>query len=136
MVHIQDQLKVSKSFLLYFAENCLLYKPPVTLFGKIAVKSKGEHAKTFDIKDAMKPIVNFARIYSIREGIEETNTIERLKRLADAGVLQKQGLNELVHIYGSMMKLRFEQQAKELADGREPGNHIEPHMLADIEKPF
>ena len=132
--HVMEQLKISKTFLLHFAENCLLYRPPVTLFGKIAVKSGGDHAKTFDIKEAMKPIVNFARLYSIKHDIKETNTIERLKRLADIGVLTTDSLNELVHVYGSMMRLRFQHQSQEMANGREPGNHIDPNGLTELER--
>jgi signal-transduction protein with cAMP-binding, CBS, and nucleotidyltransferase domain len=62
-------------------ENALNFKPPLGFFRNFVVESKGRHRNAFDIKSAMTPIVDFARVYALKNKIDETNTIERLDQL-------------------------------------------------------
>ncbi|MCK7513919.1 MAG: hypothetical protein MZV70_64475 [Desulfobacterales bacterium] len=56
------------------------------------MESKGEHRNKFDIKQAMLPIVDYARVYALKHGVAETNTLERLQLLMQKGVISSQGL--------------------------------------------
>ncbi len=56
-------------FFQLLARNVLPLSPPIGLFGKFVVESVDEHRKAFDIKSAMMPIVDYARIYALKHGV-------------------------------------------------------------------
>ncbi|MCP4221140.1 MAG: PAS domain S-box protein [bacterium] len=131
--YIDDLLDKTPAFLQYIARNALLYKPPIGFFGNIVTGTSGEDPSTFDIKHAMKPIVNFARIYALKNNIRETNTQVRLYKLFCANVLEKSGYEEIVQVYDYLMRMRFRHQAVALGENKKPDNLINPKMLTDIE---
>ncbi len=131
--YIDGLLKERPVFFQFIARNALLYKPPIGFFGKIVVESSGENPSTFDIKESIKPIVNFARLYALRYGIEETNTQERLHRLYVGDILTKASYEEMVKVYDYLMQMRFRHQALALNENRSPDNFINPKSLTDIE---
>ncbi len=132
--HINELLNNTPPFFLLLAENCLLYNPPIGMFGKISVKTSGKHADTFSIKEAMKPLINFARIYSLKHEINTTNTLARLDGLFEKGIITESTHNEMAHVYNFLMRLRFSHQASAISDGNEPDNHINPKNLTNIER--
>jgi PAS domain S-box-containing protein len=132
--HIDELLAVNPSFFLHLAQNCLLYNPPVGMFGKISVKTKGEHAEKFSIKEAMKPVINFARIYCLKNNIEITNTLFRLDRLFEKEVISESTHREAIQVYNFLMRLRFSHQALLIEKGKEPDNYINPKELSGIER--
>jgi CBS domain-containing protein len=131
--YIDDLLKETPAFFQYIARNALLYKPPIGFFGKIVVESSGENPSTFNIKESIKPIVNFARLYALKYNIRETNTQDRLYRLFTGNILTKANYREMVKVYDYLMQMRFKHQALALAENREPDNFINPKLLTDIE---
>lgn len=131
--YIDGLLEERPAFFQFIARNALLYKPPIGFFGKIVVESSGENPSTFDIKESIKPIVNFARLYALRHKVEETNTQDRLFRLFAGEVLTKASYEEMVKVYDYLMQMRFKHQALALNENREPDNFINPKLLTDIE---
>ncbi len=130
---INDRLKETPAFFQFIARNALLYKPPIGFFGNIVVESSGENPSTLDIKEAIKPIVNFARLYTLKNNIEETNTQNRLYRLFARKILTNQSYEEIVNVYDYLMQMRFKHQALAFNENRKPGNFINPKHLTDIE---
>ena len=122
-------------FLRYLTENALYFKPPMGLFGKLVVESEGEHKDSFNVKSAMQPIVDFARIYSLKHGIVQTNTLTRLFRLYTKRVLTNEQYIDLVQSYKYVMHLRFLRQITTIVDEeKEPDNYINPNNLSYLDK--
>jgi CBS domain-containing protein len=121
-------------FMQHLTKNCLSHKPPVGLLGKIIVESKGDHAETFDIKAATLPIIDFARIYAIKNKIASTNTLERLQGILEIGIINKGTYEELTHAYNILLQLRFNHHVKMLRENRQPTNFINPEDLTQIEQ--
>src|SRR5450756_1791330 len=71
-----DEMQAYQPFFLHFAQNALLYKPPLGLLGNIQVSSSGEGPKALSLKKALMPVVNFARLYTLKYRIEATNTLD------------------------------------------------------------
>ncbi|MEW5910644.1 MAG: DUF294 nucleotidyltransferase-like domain-containing protein, partial [Thermodesulfobacteriota bacterium] len=133
--HLFDYLGDWSGFFRYLTENALHIRPPIGFFRSFVVESKGEHRDTFDIKNAMLPVVDFARIYALRHKITETNTQERLQRLYDQKVLSWSDFSELDQAYSFMMQLRFLRQVNAvIEENRKPDNHINPKKLSHIEQ--
>jgi CBS domain-containing protein len=122
-------------FFRHLTQNALLNKPPIGFFRSFVVESKGEHRNKFDIKHAMMPIVDYARIYALKNALEETNTLERLKRLGQKGLFSAKDYNEIEQGYSFLMQLRLARQVGALLEeDREPDNYINPKELSGIEQ--
>ena len=134
-LHLAESVKKWPGILRCLTENSFQFKPPINFFGKFIVEEKGKHKGFFDIKKALLPIIDFARIYSLKEGISATNTLARLFRLYTKHSLTgKQYLN-LIRSYNHMMNLRFLRQITTIMDeDEEPDNYINPANLSSIDQ--
>jgi len=122
-------------FLRHLTENAMYFRPPIGFFRNFVVESKGKHRDMFDIKSAMTPIVDFARVYALKNHIDETNTLERLQQLQMKGVLQLEEYEELEKAYSFLLQLRFVRQATAIVDDAgAPDNYINPKKLTRIEQ--
>jgi signal-transduction protein with cAMP-binding, CBS, and nucleotidyltransferase domain/predicted metal-dependent phosphoesterase TrpH len=131
--HIDGVLAQEPPFLLHYAQYSLQYKPPLTLFKQIALEpGRGGH-RTFSIKEAMMPVVNFARLYAFRHGVAEVNTIDRVHALRELGVLREELHDEAVAVYDLLMRMRLAHQIRALDGGEAPNNDIDPKELTHIE---
>jgi CBS domain-containing protein len=116
-------------------ENALHFKPPLGFFRNFVVESKGKHRNSFDIKSAMLPLVDLARIYALKSKIGETNTFERLHQVFYHEGLSWQDYQELEHAYGFLMQLRLYRQVSAILDEKvPPDNYINPKKLTRIEQ--
>ena len=79
--HLFGAVSSWSGFLRHLTENALHFKPPLGFFRNFVVESKGAHRNSFDIKQAMQPIVDFARIYALKHGVRQTNTLDRIYQL-------------------------------------------------------
>lgn len=130
-----DSLIGWAGFFRNLTENALHFKPPLGFFRNFVVESKGEHRNTFDIKRAMMPIVDFARIHALKHHIEETNTLARLRRLKQIGVFQDKEFVEIENAYSFLMEVRFVRQITAIIqENASPDNHINPKKLSRIEQ--
>ena len=133
--YLFDSLKGWMGFFRNMAENALYFKPPIGFFRNFVVESKGEHRDSFDIKAAMQPVVDFARLYALKNRIEETNTQDRLYQLYVKKALPWHDFNELDQAYSFMMQLRFVRQISAIMDeNAKPDNYINPKKLSRIEQ--
>ena len=133
--HLFDSIEGWSGFLRHLTENALHFKPPLGFFRNFVVESKGKHRDAFDIKSAMTPIVDFARIYALKNKIEETNTLERLRQLNLKKVLSRQEYQEIERAYSFLLQLRLARQITSMIDeNAEPDNYIKPKTLTRIEQ--
>jgi signal-transduction protein with cAMP-binding, CBS, and nucleotidyltransferase domain/PAS domain-containing protein len=133
--HLEELLQDGKPvFFFHLGQTTLQYKPPRGFFGNIQLESGGEHPAAFNIKSAMVPLVNFARMYALRHHVAETNTLERLARLRDQGILVPSSHNELVQAYTELMQLRLAHQAAQAARNIPSDNYITLSELTQLEQ--
>ncbi len=131
--HVDRRLRLSTPFFVNYAQNALLYKPPLTFFGGIAAESFGGSPRTFNAKDALRPIIGFARLYALQHGVRDTNTVDRLQRLLEKGVVKRTLYDEAVGAYDHLMRLRLKQQVASV-DGRvRPSNDIDLQTLTQLD---
>ncbi len=133
--HLYGAIGRWTGFLRYMTENALYFKPPLGFFRNFVVESKGEHRDALDIKSAMTPIVDFARIYALKNGVQATNTLERLHQLNLKNVLNREEYEEMEKAYSFLMQLRFVRQVTATIDHKSPpDNFINPKRLTRIEQ--
>ncbi|MFH1708410.1 MAG: DUF294 nucleotidyltransferase-like domain-containing protein [Planctomycetota bacterium] len=133
--HLQELLAGGRpAFFFHLALTTLQFKPPRGFFGNIQLESGGEHPATFSIKSAIIPVVNFARIYALKNDLAECNTLERLARLRDKGVLVPTSHDELVQAYTTLTQMRLAHQAGQVGREVPPDNHISLDELTHLER--
>jgi CBS domain-containing protein len=133
--HLFTSLKGWSGFFRHMTENALNFKPPLGFFRNFVVESKGRHRNAFDIKSAMTPIVDFARVYALKNGIEETNTLDRLSQLRIRKIISLKEYDEMEKAYSFLMQLRFVRQITAVMDDNlKPDNYINPKKLTHIEQ--
>ena len=122
-------------FLFHLARQALTNKAPLSLFRNFIVEKDGEHRNRLDIKHkGIAPISDFARILALKHGIKETNTLSRLRVLADEEYLERPLFKLLHDSYEMMMQQRLMHQLQEIEQGKLPDNHVNPEGLSDIER--
>ena len=130
-----DSVEKRSGFLRHLTENALYFKPPIGLFGKLMVETDGEHKDSFNIKSAMQPIVDLARVYSLKHGIVQTNTLTRLFRLYTKNIFSNKQYIDLVQTYNYVMHLRFLRQITTIIDEeKQPDNYINPNNLSYLDQ--
>ena len=133
--HLFDSLQGWSGFFRHLTENALHFKPPLGFFRNFEVESKGEHRNALDIKQAMLPVVDFARIHALKNNIEETNTMDRLYQLHAGGHISAKDYTDVTRSYSFMMQLRFFRQITAIIEeNRKPDNYINPKKLSRIEQ--
>ncbi len=124
-----------RGFFRHLAENSLRFKPPLDFFGNLVMKTINGKKNCLDIKKPMQILVDFARIYALQHKISDTNTLDRLKKMRQLGVLDKQDYDELAHTYGFMMLIRLSHQVEMLVEeGRPADNYVLPRELTYIHR--
>jgi len=133
--HLLESLVGWSGFFRHLTQNALLHKPPLGFFRSFVLESKGEHRNKFDIKRAMLPIVDYARVYALKHGVAETNTLGRLRELMERGLMPAKDCSEIEQAYGFLMQLRLVRQVGAiLEEGIPPDNFINPKDLSGIEQ--
>jgi CBS domain-containing protein len=133
--HLSESLQGWAGFFRHLTENALHFKPPIGFFGNFVVESKGEHRNALDLKHAIMPITDFARIYALHHNIEATNTMERLHHLRLKNAISVKEYEELDKAYNFLMQLRFVRQVTAVLDEQAPpDNYINPKKLTAIEQ--
>ena len=133
--HLFNSLVGWPGFFRHLAENAMFFTPPIGFFRNFLVESKGEHRDSFDIKAAMQPVVDYARIYALNHRVAETNTLGRLKTLLDQKKISAQQYQELDTVYSYLMQQRFVRQVKAfIEENGKPDNYINPKKLSRIEQ--
>ncbi len=122
-------------FLMHLAKDCLTGKAPLTFFREFVVEKDGRHKNRLDLKTrGLVPFVDFARVMALKHGVKETNTLARLKALADDGHIPQEFHWEVREAYEFQMHVRLVHQLRRLLAGLKPDNYIDPVDLTDSEK--
>ncbi len=125
----------SRYALLFMAEDDLKHRVPLTMFGRIVTEKAGKQSRRLDLKRAvMVHMVDGIRLFSLREGIRETNTFERLDRLKERGIFNPDDAEYIEAAYESLMMFRIRSAAEKMRLGLEPNSYINLEQLSKKEK--
>jgi CBS domain-containing protein len=131
--HIHSILDEQPAFFPHLAQNALLFKPPTRLPGKFYLSGGVEHTGQINLKDAMMPVVNFARLYALQHHISQTNTLSRLDALVEKNALAPASRDEIAAAYEFLMKLRLQRQLNAAQTGSPLDNILQPAKIGHLE---
>lgn len=127
--------RANRIFIAYLAANALKHRPPLGFFRNFVLIHGGEHDHTFDIKHrGIVPIIDLARVYALSAGLDEINTLERLRAAADTSAVSQEGAANLVDAAEFIGTLRLRHQAGQLRRGEKADNFLSPDSLSPLER--
>jgi CBS domain-containing protein len=103
--YIGNVVKGKSVFFLHLAQNALTTKLPIGLLGNFVVEHGGSHHDSFNIKQVLGVIADFARIYALKNNIGYTNTPKRLKYIFAKKILEKSEYEEILESYNHLMQI-------------------------------
>ncbi|WP_047155197.1 putative nucleotidyltransferase substrate binding domain-containing protein [Aneurinibacillus tyrosinisolvens] len=128
------------SLLHRFAEHAIAHPIPLNILGQIIPERWGEHSGMFDIKHGIYiQLVNSIRFWALAYSIEETSTLERIKRLEEKGVWTDQEGKTLKSAFSYVARLRLshhltQEKHKELLDHHIYLTELKKQELTDLKK--
>ena len=126
--HIHQLTHGDNTFLMQFARNCLQYRAPAE------VVSKARPGKSINLKECLKPIETFVRLYAVKFKVTAAGTINRLIELERIGALRPEVVEEIVYIFDYLWRMRFYNQLFSHADLKQIDDSFELRLLTEVER--
>ncbi len=133
---LTDRAQRQHTFQMHLASDCMRNWPPLSFFRHFIVEKTGERSSRLDLKArCLLPFVDFARLMALRFGIEETNTLERLRLLAEGGHISQGFSADAREAYEFETQLNLVHQLKLIEAGLPASDaFIDPVELTDLER--
>ncbi|MFH1057454.1 MAG: DUF294 nucleotidyltransferase-like domain-containing protein [Pseudomonadota bacterium] len=134
--HLMGIVSGQDVFLRFLARDTMTTPAALsTFFRNFITEREGPHKGRLDLKTrGLVPFVDFARLMSLKHGVRETNTLERLTRLDEKRGLSHELYLKISQSYELMMQLRLVHQQLLHEEGLEPDNFVDPQELSDLER--
>lgn len=117
------------------AANALRHPPPIGRFRDFIVASRGAEKNTLDLKvEGLMPFVEGVRILALAHGIDECNTLERLRLLGERGVLKAQDAAAYAEAYHFIQLTRMQLHQRQERDGLPLSNRLDPDTLNELDR--
>lgn len=124
--HVRALARQTPEFFMHYAKNCLGYNVPRL--------RRHKDTGTINLKECIKPIETFARIYALKNGVEPPGTLDRLGALREAGVLQEETFREMVYVFDYLWQMRFFNQISARAELSTETDGLDIGRLTEVER--
>lgn len=133
--HIIATTRQHAIFFPYMARNIVRFKPPMGMFGRIKVESRGEHRGMFDLKKGgIFALTLGVSLLALDNGTMGGNTWEKIGRLRQLGKFAVHDLDVIEEAFSFLLYLRLSRQSRALDAGKKPSNHVDPLVMTDRER--
>jgi len=134
--HVTRACKGNHMFLLELFRDDAEAGVGLGLFGRfITERHDREHRGKISLKHTgTMPLVEPVRLLALREGIEATSTLGRIKALRQIEVLDSDEHENLRAAYHHMTRLLLRQQIADFKAGRKVSNYVSPRVLSTRER--
>lgn len=121
--------------LLFMAEDDLQQRVPLNIFRQIITERSGRRRNLLNLKSAaMVHLVDCLRLFALREGITETNSFERIRRLRERGVFKTDDADYIEAAFESLQMFRIRDAFEKSRQGRQADNYIDLARLTRKER--
>lgn len=124
----------ARRLLAHIAAGAAGHRPSVGPLGGITLERSGPDRGSFDVKRALAPMVDGARLLALEQQVASTSTLERLAGAQGRGALPDEDLAELRAAYLALQLLRLRSQLTAIDGGLPPDNRVHPRRLVNAER--
>lgn len=132
--HIHSMVSGKDRFFSHLAQEAARYKIPADMFKANGAEMPASLSESFNVKNALSPLTDLIRVYSLMNQIGESNSLQRLEKLKRLKILSEADCQEMENIYCSMMEIRFRSQVNAILANRAPDNLVNQEELTIIEQ--
>ena len=124
------------NFLRLLAETALQARPPLARFKDFVTEDAPGAPGTINLKMyGVRPFVDAARVYSLANGLPQTNTADRLRAAAAAGRLPAAEVDSMLAAFFMLQRVRLDHQATlEVFPPNDGANRIDPTKLNELDR--
>ncbi len=121
-------LQENRAIMKELTQSAVLMPTALGFFGKFKVEGEGENKGKLNIKlHGWAPLIMSVRALALAEGLDDTNTLKRIRRLREMNLIKRETEEELVDAYLLFVKFRVMNQINEPDSAN--ANHINPDTL-------
>ncbi len=132
--HINKIIDGKTLFFSLLASDVSKYNIPTDIFKENGPKNGPGAPEAFNIKNAISPLVDFIRVYSIQHHVGESNSLLRLENMLRMNIIPEEEYHEIENIYSRMMEIRFRSHVNAILDNKSPDNMVTREELTVIEQ--
>ncbi len=128
--YLHSNFHARDDVLAHMAKAVLNFDTPLSMFSSFVLEKN--HSNKLDLKKGgIFALVHGVRVLALQYEIKETNTISRIKKLNNRGVIDKNFATELIESFDTLSSIRLKAmlEAKDL----EECNYINPKKLQKIQ---
>ena len=130
-----NMTKKNQLFISHLIGNALTHKPPLGFFRNFLMVQDDKHKNALNIKHrGIVPIVDIARVVALKNGLKETNTVERLFAALDCKGISGEMHGNLIDALEFISSLRIRHQAEQIRKGVDADNFLPIEELSGLEK--
>jgi signal-transduction protein with cAMP-binding, CBS, and nucleotidyltransferase domain len=121
----------NRSFLRQMYQDNLEHNVALGLFGGfVTERDKPDYRGQVNLKyTGTLPLVSGIRLLALREGVEETSTLQRIRALAERGVLDGGERDDLFQAFRVITDVLLRRQIADFRAGRRVGYYVDPESL-------
>lgn len=129
--YLHHRFHARDDVLAHIAKAALHFETPLSLFSGFVLEK--EYGNKLDIKKGgIFALVHGVRTLSLQYEIRATNTIERIKKLNNIGVIDKNFATELIESFDTLSSIRLKAMLE--AKNTEESNYINPSNLSKTQR--
>lgn len=133
--HVMAEIRESPACLRALAEPIVAVPIPLGFFKHFIVEKNGKYRNTVNIKThGLLPLTTCAKLLALLAGVRETNTLERFRGIAGAGVIPEAEAYAAEQAFETFMTLRIHNNLNSLEEGRDFSNNVNPALLTARQK--
>ncbi|MCX7167158.1 MAG: DUF294 nucleotidyltransferase-like domain-containing protein [Rhodocyclales bacterium] len=130
---LSELTRGNEIFLRMMTVNALAASPPLGRLRDFVTEA--ESGGAIDLKKfGSRIFVDAARILALGDGLAETGTAPRLRRVAAEGAMTPSDAEAVVHAFHALQGIRLDVQTCGGGDGQVPGNLIDPDRLNEFDR--
>jgi signal-transduction protein with cAMP-binding, CBS, and nucleotidyltransferase domain len=133
---VTEVVRANHYFLRQMFQEKIDHNVALSLFGGfVTEKEQKEYRGQINLKyTGTVPLVGAVRLLALREGVEETSTLERLRVLTEHGIFSVNEREDLSNGFRLITDILLRQQIADYRAGRRVVYFIDPDMLAKRER--
>jgi signal-transduction protein with cAMP-binding, CBS, and nucleotidyltransferase domain len=133
--HVTEAIKQNYVFLREMLLGQQDHGVAISKFGRLIPEKDSPHKGKINLKyQGLLPLVEAVRLLALREGINETSTLERIEALHTSAVLDHDERDSLGNAFQHLTALILRQQVQDFKDGSQVSFYVSPDKLQRREK--
>jgi len=122
-------------FMYHLLENDLNLKLPLGMMGRFVTEKSGEHKGKVSLKQAGSIfIVDCVRIFLLEKGVDATTTLDRLEKLVEMEVFNRETADHIRAALEAFTFLRLRNEIELARQGEAPSHYLDPGTLSRVEQ--